>query len=259
MGKRPRPAREGKARPAKRGPGRPATRGNNALSKRDIIQCALELCRHEPLQAVSIVRVANELGVTPALIHYYVGGRDHLTSGVMNSYYEALVEQLPAQTTEWRADVTAVFDTIYAHYIRFSGVVAYVMSHNRFRLFQLVGPGERDHGAAFFERVIGAVRMAGLSPQRTAMYSHLLLQHVLSSAFQQTSHQLPEDHQAFLVSRLRKLDTSETPNTHFVLESFAALRGDEAFRTGLALITDAMGREVGVRTAPPRKRRTAER
>ena len=259
MGMRSRLSGDGPPRRPKRGPGRPATRGNNALSKREIISFALGLCRHEPLQNVSIVRVANELGVTPALIHYYVGGRDPLTSGVMNRFYEALVEQLPAQTLQWRTDVTAVFDTIYVHYIRYSGVVAYVMSHNRFRLFQLVEPGERDFGADFFERVTGAVRIAGLSPQRTAMYSHLLLQHVLSSAYQQTSHQLPEDHQAFLVSRLRKLDTSETPNTHFVLESFAALRGDDAFRTGLSLITEAMGREVAVRRSPARKRKSAQR
>jgi AcrR family transcriptional regulator len=213
------------------------------VSKTEIVQRAFDLCRSESLQSVSIVRLANEMGVTPALIHYYAGGRDRLTSAVMNTFYQALVGEMPPRDDDWRTDIDAVFKTTYDFYIRHSGIVAYVMSHNRFRLFQLVEPGERDFGASFFERVIGAVRMAGLGAKSTAMYSHLLLQHVLSSAYQQASRQLPEDHQEFLVSRLRTLDAAQAPNTVFVLENFAALRGEDAFRAGLDILIDAIGKE----------------
>jgi hypothetical protein len=75
------------------------------------------------------------------------------------------------------------------------------------------------------------------------MYAHLLLQHVLSSAYQQAGRQLPEDHQDFLVSRLQKLSPSEAPNTFFILESFAAVRGEDAFRAGLKIVADAIGVE----------------
>jgi AcrR family transcriptional regulator len=224
----------------KRGPGRPPAKVVRAISKADIVRRALELCRLESLQSVSIVRVANEMGITPALIHYYLGGRDRLTSGVMNAFYAALVAELPPPAPDWRPDLTAVFGTIYDSYIRFSGIAAYLMSHNRFRVFQLVEPGERDFGALFFERVIGSVRIAGLSARSTAMYAHLLLQHVLSSAYQQASRQLPEDHQDFLVSRLQKLKPSDAPNTFFILESFAALGGHDAFRAGLDIVADAI-------------------
>lgn len=231
-------------RRARRGPGRPAARGNGSMSRDDVVKCALELCKQEPLQNVSIVRVAAQLNVTPALIHYYIGGRDRLTSGVMNSFYQALTSSLPAPAADWRRDIGDVFVAIYETYITYGGVVAYVMSHNRFRLFQLVEAGETDYGSLFFERVVGAVRLAGLSAQRTAMYAHLLLQHVLSSAYQQASRQLPEDHQQFLVSRMKKMRSKTTPNTHFVLESFSTLRGEDAFRAGLEIIEDAMARET---------------
>jgi AcrR family transcriptional regulator len=231
-------------RRAKRRPGRPATRGNGSMSKADVVRCALELSKREPLQNISIVRVAAELNVTPALIHYYVGGRDRLTSGVMNSFYAQLTEKLPDVAIDWRGDINAVFDALYAIYISYGGIVAYIMSHNRFRLFQLIEAKEQDFGSVFFERVIASIRLAGLSAQRTAMYAHLLLQHVLSSAYQQASHQLPEDHQQFLVSRMKKLSSKATPNTHFVLESFSMLRGDDAFRAGLTIIADAIAREV---------------
>lgn len=233
-----------RARSSKRGPGRPAAHVKGSISRDDVLRCALALCRREPLQNVSMVRVAAELSVTPALIHYYMGGRDRLTSGVMNSFYRVLIERLPGPVTRWRQDIGVVFVTIYETYIHYGGIVAYVMSHNRFRLFQLVEPGEQDFGSLFFERVAGAVRLAGLSAQRTAMYTHLLLQHVLSSAYQQASRQLPEDHQQFLVARMKKLSSKATPNTHFVLDSFATLRGEDAFRAGLEIIEDAIARET---------------
>jgi AcrR family transcriptional regulator len=243
MSMQPRPPGE-RTRRAKRRPGRPAARGNGSMSKADVVRCALELSKREPLQNISIVRVAAELNVTPALIHYYIGGRDRLTSGVMNSFYAVLIEQLPQIGSDWRSDINAVFDALYATYICYGGIVAYIMSHNRFRLFQLVEAKEQDFGSTFFERLVASIRLAGLSAQRTAMYAHLLLQHVLSSAYQQASHQLPEDHQEFLVSRMKKLSAKSTPNTHFVLESFSMLRGDDAFRAGLTIIVDAIAREV---------------
>lgn len=227
----------------KRGPGRPPARIVGTMSKVDIVSRTLELCRLEPLQSVSIVRVANEMGVTPALIHYYVGGRDRLTSGVMNAFYAALVGGLPAPAQDWRGDLTAVCRITYDFYIRFSGICAYLMSNNRFRVFQMVEAGEQDFGAKFFERIIGSVRVAGLAAESTAMFAHLLLQHILSSAYQQASRQLPEDHQDFLVSRLQKLDPALSPNIFFVLESFAAVRGDDAFQAGLEMVADAIGVE----------------
>src|ERR1700675_3323541 len=109
--------------PSKRGPGRPTLRINGSMSKIDIVKCALELAKLEPLQSISIVRVAAELGVTPALIHYYVGGRDRLTSGVMNSFYSLLTTAIPLPTPDWRAELTTVFDTIYKTYIAYGGIV----------------------------------------------------------------------------------------------------------------------------------------
>jgi AcrR family transcriptional regulator len=238
----------------KRGPGRPATRGNGSFSKNSVFERALRLCKHEPLQTISIVRISSELNVTPALIHYYVGGRDRLTSGVMNRFYEELVGKLPPPVADWRADLSALFGVIYATYLDFGGIVAYVMSHNRFRLFQLVEGKEKDYGAQFFERTVASVRLAGLSAERTAMFTHLLLQHVLSSAYQQASHQLPEDHHDFLLFRMKKASLKSTPNTHFIVQSFAALRGDDAYKEGLTIILDAINR---YRSHPASRRRIA--
>jgi AcrR family transcriptional regulator len=224
-----------------RNPGRPAADAKHTpLSKEFIVAKGLELCRRIPLQEVSIVRVARELSVTPALLHYYLGGREALTSGVMNAYYRELTQALPVQTGDWKSDIAAVMRTIYQKDVNYGGIVAYVMSHNRYRLFQDVEADETDYGILFFDRLTACVRQAGLNASRTAMFVHLLLQHVLASAYQQTSHQLPGDHHAFLLSRLNHVDTRERPNVHFVLEAFSGLNGDAAFEAGLDLLIEGM-------------------
>ena len=63
------------------------------------------MARATPLQELSIVRVAKDLGVTPALIHYYLDGRDALTSGVMNAFYKEMQLDWPLLTSHWREDV----------------------------------------------------------------------------------------------------------------------------------------------------------
>jgi AcrR family transcriptional regulator len=240
----------------RRAPGRPSGATQAALSKDLIVAKGLELCRRIPLQELSIVRMARELGVTPALIHYYLGGRDALTTGVMNAYYREVVGALPTQTGDWHTDVAAVMRTIYEKDVDYGGIVAYVMSHNRYRVFQDVEDGETDYGIAFFDRVAACVRQTGMDAPSTAMFLHLLLQHVLASSYQQSSHQLPGDHHAFLLSRLQQLDPRERPNIHFVLKPFSSLDGDAAFEAGLGLLIEGM---ASARLPVRNKRRSVAR
>ena len=81
---------QAKSQRKRRAPGRPSADAQPALTKESIFAKGLELCRRMPLQELSVVRMAHELGVPPALIHYYLGGRGALTSGVMNAYYREL-------------------------------------------------------------------------------------------------------------------------------------------------------------------------
>ena len=86
-----------KASVGRRGAGRPAGPTSGILDRAMILNVGLQLTKTTSLVDLSIVRVAKELGVTPALIHYYLagGGRDALTSGVMNLYYRDLIERWP--------------------------------------------------------------------------------------------------------------------------------------------------------------------
>src|SRR5262245_23750213 len=103
------PIPEGAPPPRKRG--RPpksasaASEQGSVLTRELILQKATELAKFEPLGEISMVGLARELNVTPALIHYYVGSRDDLISGVANRYFKARVENVQPLTGDWAEDL----------------------------------------------------------------------------------------------------------------------------------------------------------
>ena len=250
----------GPARPLARGRGRPAGTGRGQFSREAIISSALAMTREVPLHELSIVRAAQELEVTPALIHYYLGGRDALTSGVMNAFYRELVEHWPALRGAWRQDLEAICTTVYEAHTRYPGIAAYVVSHNKYRMVQDVLPDETDHGVLLFEKFTSAVRAIGFDAARTGVYTHLLNEFVTGYAQATAAHRWPGEHAQFLDAKLAGLDKRTYPAAHFVSKTFTRLDATSAFHTGLRLFVDGLELErkrQGAARPPPTKGRPA--
>ena len=223
-----------------RRPGRPAGVDSGMLDRSTILSVSLQLTKSVPLSELSVVRVARELGVTPGLIHYYLGGRDRLTSGVMNAFYREAVENWPNQEIDWMQNLEVVANAVYRFYLRYPGIVVYVASHNRYRLVQDVEEGETDYGILFFERFTTAVRRAGFDALRTAAYAHLLADIITSYAHATVARRWPSQHSQFLNEKLAGLDPAQFPSTHFIRESLTSLNPPDAFKMGLALVLQAL-------------------
>lgn len=223
--------------------GRPPVNGNGLLDRKFIIACAFEMSKTVPLQELSIVKVARELGVTPPLIHYYLDGRDALTSGIMNSFFQELQREWPAATGQWREDIDTVCHYIYRRLVTYAGVAAYMVAHNRFRLVQLGTHGEPDYGIILFERFVGVMRQAGFDPRRTGMYANLLMEQIVSAAYATVRHRWPGDHGSVLERAFAKLDPKEFPNTHFVRKDFVHFSDDAAFADGMNLTLNGLDLE----------------
>jgi AcrR family transcriptional regulator len=231
------------ARPLARGRGRPTGAGKGQFSREMIIASALAMTRKVPLQDLSIVRAAQELEVTPALIHYYLGSRDALTSGVMNAFYRQLVEQWPALRGPWRKDLEAICTVVYKAHAHHPGIAAYVVSHNKYRMVQDVLPGETDYGVLLFEKFTSAVQAIGFDAVRTGMYTHLLNEFVTGYAQATAAHRWPGEHAQFLDSTLGGLDRQKFPAAHFVSKTFTRLDATSAFQNGLRLFLDGLALE----------------
>jgi AcrR family transcriptional regulator len=233
-------ARIGKAK--RRGPGRrPA--GSQVLGRDEILARALELTKTVALQDLSIVRLASELGVTPASIHYYLDGRDDLTSGVVNLFIRDLVAGWPALSGRWSADLEAVARAIYRQFLGYPGISVYFAIQNRFRV--LIPAAELDdHGAlfGFLDRYFAAIRAVGLDAGPSAKYAVLLVQFIHMTAHQTAHHHWPGE-QSLLSTYLTELDRGQFPNIAFMRGGYLKVAGDDVFEAGLRLILAGLAAE----------------
>jgi hypothetical protein len=238
--KTPRSKAGGHAPPLARGPGRPSGTSQGLFSRESIIATSLDLARHVPLHELSIVRAAQELDVTPGLIHYYMGGRDALTSGVMNAFYRELVEGWPPLAGHWRRDLKVICRAVYDAHARYPGIAAYVVSHNKFRMIQHVMEGETDYGVLLFEKFTSAIKAAGFDAARTGVYTHLLNEFITGYAQATAAHRWPGEHAVFLDAMFAELDKRKFPAAHFVSRTFTKLDSTSAFETGLDLFLNGL-------------------
>ena len=218
-----------------RRPGRPAANEKGGTSRPDILAAALKLSKSVALQDLSIVVVARSIGVTPALIHYYIGGRDWLTSGIMNLFYKRLIRKWPKPTGDWEQDVRNSVTAFFDHLVMYPGVAAYLVSNYQFRIFQLTAYRERDYGVEVLDRLIGHVRAAGLSPERTGLHMQLIHEFVMSTANQATHDLLPVDHHQFLEDKLASLDPARTQNIAYGKVGPLQLDAKSLFKEGISL------------------------
>ncbi|WP_109807169.1 TetR/AcrR family transcriptional regulator C-terminal domain-containing protein [Sphingosinithalassobacter portus] len=223
------------ARGAGRRPGRPSANEKGGVSRRSILQKALKLSKTVALQDLSIVVVARSLEVTPALIHYYIGGRDWLTSGIMNLFYKSLIGKWPEPTGDWEQDVRNSSRAIFDHLVAYPGIAAYLVLNHQFRVFQLTAFRDRDYGAETLDRFVGSVRAAGLSAERTGIYGQLIHEFVITTAHQASHALLPADHRQFLEDKLASLDPERTQNIVFGKVAPLELNADKLFEEGMSM------------------------
>jgi AcrR family transcriptional regulator len=224
-----------------------------------VLARALQMARDVPLQELSMALLAQNLGVTPALIYYYVTDRDTLVSGVVNLFFKALGERWPPLTGHWQADIAAFARAAYDNNNTYGGVAAYLAQNNRFRLFQKVRDGETDHGLAYFDRAATILRSGGFTPAQVALGYHLVMQHVVSSDGARVRHLLPADHRDFIRDRLQALSEDRYPGARFVADAFPELSADQSFDAGLALLLHGIAGWLGADAAPSEDQAPARR
>lgn len=208
------------------------------ISREQILERATELARSEPLGEISMVGLARDLGVAPALIHYYVGSHDDLISGVVNRYFRERAARMAPLTGRWQEDLRTDATRTFRLNLEYGGVLRYTMSHNRFRLFQRVGPGETDFGILYLDRIAETLRRAGFSAQQAALAYHLVSLYIMSSSHAEVSKQLPAYHEDYIRDQIAAHPLDTLTGAHFIADAFAALDSATAFPAGLQLLID---------------------
>lgn len=210
------------------------------LSRVAILQHAIELTKTMPLDQISMVQLAKDFGVAPGLIHYYLGGRDKLVSGVLNAYYRTRMTRTRGLTGNWRRDVEHITRNSFEVAVENPGVSLYVASHNRYRLFQDVEPGETDYGMEFFNLMTSAIMQGGFTAEQVALAFHLIAQYLVSTSMAEAGRQLPAYHQAFIEEKLGQASATQYPGARFVSKAFSRLSSEISFEEGLRITLDGI-------------------
>ena len=75
--------------------GRPALHRTTPLEREDILDCALAIVRKEGREAVSMRRLAGELGVTPMALYHHIPDKPALMSAMVDRVWEVIVASTP--------------------------------------------------------------------------------------------------------------------------------------------------------------------
>lgn len=212
------------------------------IDRTTILQRGLLLASSVPLQDLSVVRIASELGVTAASIRYHLRGRDALTAGIVNMFYRHLLANWPPRADDWRTNVSGVAELIYRSYLRYPGVAAYFAAENRFRILASAIRVDRETMALFMERYLSVIRQVGLDIERSTTYAVILLQLLHMAAHATARHQWPGEHK-LLEKHLRGLEPATFPNTVEMRDSYLSMEGETAFKAVLHLVLSGLERE----------------
>jgi len=129
------------------------------LSQRAVIEVALAIGDSEGLDAVSLRRLARELGVTPMALYRYVDSKEGLLSAIADRAFEEF--ELPAEREDdWREEIKVLARSFRRLLLAHPMVTALFSSH----------PAEiSQNGARVVETVLGVLRRAGFPPQEAAL------------------------------------------------------------------------------------------
>ena len=125
-------------------------RRDRGLSQAEIVRTAIAVADAEGPEAISMRRIARELGAGAMSLYWYVGSKEELLDLMLESV-EAEIE-VPEPSGDWRADLRA-----FAHRTRAG------MGRHRWAL-EFIGnrPPSGPNDARNFERLLGVVSGIGL-------------------------------------------------------------------------------------------------
>jgi AcrR family transcriptional regulator len=202
-----------------------------SLSRERVLRTAMELADREDIAALTMRRLAAELGVEAMSLYYYVKSKDELLDGIVDL---ALTEvEPPSGSADWKADVRrsalSYFDTLGRH-PWVSGVsTSGDASWAQFR---------------WMDALLKRLREAGLSPELTHHAYHALDSHIVGSALWLA--RIPPKGDLDLLAKdvLRQLPVDEYPDLVLHIEQHlsGAARGMKFFEFGLDLILDGVER-----------------
>ena len=202
----------------------PAT-SHRGVTRQDVARAAAELVAAEGLEALSIRRVANRLGVWPTTVTHHAGGR---RDGLIPLLIEHLAAGISTQSHgSWRTRLAELGGNIRRVALAHRGLADVLLRSGA------TGP----QALRLADAILGALADAGLDPDDAQDAYDVFLTFVLGSAGRQATATAPARWHGFE----RALDQAEPDRYPALRQASGTMRGDDARFTGaLDLVLDAI-------------------
>jgi AcrR family transcriptional regulator len=217
------------------------------LSRERVLRAAVELADSSGLAALSMRRLAQELGVEAMTLYHYVANKREMLEGMID-IVEGEIE-LPAADTDWKSGLRATATSAHDAYTRHPWASGLALSSGRLTPSRL----------RYMESVLGTLRRGGFTPHQAHLGYHALESHIIGFTLWLAGMSLPDDLSDLATSVLNEVSAEENP--YFVEHIGEHLEPTEtdigAFAFGLELILDGLERLPGSRPSADASPRVA--
>lgn len=216
--------------------GRPVPRP--VLSRDLIVDAALKVVESDGGDALTMRRVADEIGVSASALYGYVANKEELVQLVL----EKIIAEIPKlpPTGDWQDLVKTFAREMLGIFKRHPGVAALTMGRVPFGPSMLAGA----------EYMLSQLRAAGLPDQVAAFVGDLGALYVGAIAYEQevTPITEPANFAEQAATWLKSLPKDQYPNTVELADTLVAGSADDRFEWGLDVIVRGLASYL---TSPP--------
>jgi len=145
----------------------PMQEAGSRLSRERVLGVAIGLADAEGIEALTIRRLARELGVGTMSVYYYVAGKDEILDGIVDLVVAEM--DLPHAGSAWKAELRRA--SVSAHDV--------LMRHPWAASLLLTGPRVSLARLRQMDAILGCLRGAGFSPEQTDHAYHALDSHIM--------------------------------------------------------------------------------
>jgi AcrR family transcriptional regulator len=202
-----------------------------------VLRAAIELAAHDGLEALSMRRLADELGAGAMSLYHYVPNKERLLDGMIDIVFGEI--EPPPEDLEWKEAMR-----------RRALSTREVLARHRWAIGEM--EGRTDHGPSnlrLHDAVLGCLRRAGFSLEMTVRAYSVLDAYIYGFALQESdmASETPDDFAAEAQRQMREYEEmlADYPNLVEVVGGHVAQAGYDyasEFLFGLDLILDALDR-----------------
>jgi AcrR family transcriptional regulator len=211
------------------------------LSREVVVQAALQVLEAGGGQALTMRRVADQIGVSASSLYGYVANKEELVQLVLDRIIEEV--DIPPATGDWRDRLKDFGRAVLAVFRRHPGVAELSLGRVPF------GPSMLAAG----EILLGELRSVGIPDQVAAYVGDLAGLYVGAFAYEQEVMPMPaagDDPRVQMAAWLGSLPADRFPNTVALANDLVAGDGDDRFEWGMDVIVRGLASYLQVPPDP---------